>query len=184
MGGSIEDSTGRQDCPVYEIKHAVERLRAAAEAARALPFPFMLTARAENYLVGKSDLDDTIKRLQAYQEAGADVLYAPGLPSTAAIATVVSSVNRPVNVAMELSSAQLDLESLSRIGVKRISVGSALARAALGAFLHAAWEMRMHGSFSFLDETVSYWDINALFAADAAAAGGNTLCMLTKVGGR
>lgn len=184
VGGSIEDSTGRQNCPVYEIKHAVERIRAAAEAAHNLPFPFMLTARAENYLVGKPDLDDTIKRLQAYQEAGADILYAPGLPSTIAIATVVSSVNRPLNVLMGLSGGQPDFETLARIGVKRISVGSALSRAALGAFLRAAWEMRVHGSFSFLDEIVSYRDINALFAADAAAAGDKYSLHAQKVGGR
>jgi 2-methylisocitrate lyase-like PEP mutase family enzyme len=112
-------------------------IRAAAEAARALPFPFTLTARAENYLVGRPDLRDTIKRLQAYEEAGADVLYAPGLTSKEDIASLVSSVGRPVNVIMALQGVRLSLKELSEMGVKRISVGSALSRAALGAFLHS-----------------------------------------------
>ena len=137
-GGSIEDATNRQDDPIYEYQLAVERVRAAAEAARSLAFPFTLTARAENYLVGRPDLKDTIKRLQAYQEAGADVLYAPGLTSKDEIAAVVSSVDRPVNVVMGLQGVQLSLAALSEIGVKRVSVGSALTRAALGAFLRAA----------------------------------------------
>jgi 2-methylisocitrate lyase-like PEP mutase family enzyme len=120
-------------------------------------------ARAENYVVGRHDLKDTIKRLQAYQEAGADVLYAPGLASKDEIAAVVSSVDRPLNVLMGTGGVGLDLAELSRIGVKRVSVGSALARAALGAFLRAAQEMREHGTFTFADEAVSYRDINAMF---------------------
>ncbi|MGB9428519.1 MAG: isocitrate lyase/phosphoenolpyruvate mutase family protein [Gammaproteobacteria bacterium] len=170
VGGSIEDSTGRPDHPVYEFEHAVERVRAAAEAAHALPFSFMLTGRAENYLVGRPDIRDTIKRLQAYQEAGADVLYAPGLASRGDIAAVVNSVDRPVNVVMGLQGIRLNLADLSAIGVKRISVGSALARAALGTFLRAAREMLEHGSFSFADDAVSYRDINTLFKTDTAAA--------------
>jgi 2-methylisocitrate lyase-like PEP mutase family enzyme len=164
VGGSIEDATGRSDQPTYEHGHAVERVRAAADAARALPFPFTLTARAENYLVGRPDLDDTIRRLQAYQTAGADVLYAPGLVSTDDIAAVVRSVDRPVNVVTGLQGVQLSLAALSAIGVKRVSVGSALSRAALGAFLRAAREMREHGTFAFADEAVSYRDISAMFA--------------------
>ena len=164
VGGSIEDASGRVDRPIYEHAHAVERIRAAAEAVRALPFTFMLTARAENYLVGKPDLKDTIERLQAYQEAGADVLYAPGLTSTDDIATVVRSVDRPVNVVMGLQGAQLDLATLSAMGVKRVSVGSTLYRAALGAFLRAAREMREHGTFVFAHDAVSYRDISAMFA--------------------
>ncbi|MGA9852611.1 MAG: isocitrate lyase/phosphoenolpyruvate mutase family protein [Gammaproteobacteria bacterium] len=163
VGGSIEDSTGRPDHPVYVLEHAAERIRAAAEAAHVLPFPFMLTARAENYLLGRPNIKDTIARLQAYQEAGADVLYAPGLATRDDIAAVVSSVDRPVNVVIGLQGVRLDLMELSAIGVKRISVGSALSRAALGAFLRAAREMCEQGSFSFADEAVSYRDINALF---------------------
>jgi 2-methylisocitrate lyase-like PEP mutase family enzyme len=164
-GGSIEDMSPQPGHPIYEHKHAAERVRAAAEVVRALPFTFTLTARAENYLVGKPDLGDTIKRLQAYQEAGADVLYAPGLTSKDDIAAVVRSVDRPVNVIMGLQGVQLNLAELSAIGVKRVSVGSALTRAALGAFLRAAREMREHGTFTFAEEAVSYRDISAMFAA-------------------
>ena len=124
--------------PIYCLEHAVARVEAAVEAAHSLPFPFTLTARAENYLHGNPDLKDTIKRLQAYQEAGADVLYAPGLRTKEDIAEVVRSVDRPVNALMGLQGVQLSQAELSEIGVKRISVGSALARAALGAFLRAA----------------------------------------------
>jgi 2-methylisocitrate lyase-like PEP mutase family enzyme len=163
VGGSIEDSTSRADDPVYELERAVERVRAAAEAARALPFPFTLTARAENHIVGRPDLGDTIRRLQAYQEAGADVLYAPGLATREDIAAVVAAVDRPVNVLMGLQGVRLGLAELSGMGVKRVSVGSALSRAALGAFLRAGREMREQGTFGFADEAVSYRDISALF---------------------
>ena len=162
-GGSIEDLSGRMGGAVYEIGHAAERVRAAAEAVRGLPFQFTLTARAENYLAGRPDLHDTIKRLQAYQEAGADVLYAPGLTSKDDMAAVVSAVDRPVNVVMGLTGVQLSLADLSAIGVKRISVGSALSRAALGAFLRAAGEMREHGTFAFAAEAVSVRDLSAIF---------------------
>ncbi len=165
VGGSIEDATGRAESPLYELDHAADRVRAAAEVTRKLPFTFTLTARAENYLVGRPDLKDTIQRLQAYQEAGADVLYAPGLTSKTDIASVVNSVDRPVNVIMGLQGVQLTLAELSTIGVKRISVGSALSRAALGAFLRAAKEMREHGTFTFAADAVSYRDISAMFPA-------------------
>ncbi|MDP3841918.1 MAG: isocitrate lyase/phosphoenolpyruvate mutase family protein [Oxalobacteraceae bacterium] len=165
VGGSIEDATNRPDEPIYRHELAVERIRAASEAARGLQFPFMLTGRAENYLVGRPDLKDTIKRLQAYQEAGADVLYAPGLTSKDDIAAVVSSVDRPLNVVMGLQGVQLSVAALSDIGVKRISVGSALSRAALGAFLRAAREMQQHGTFDFANEAVSYQEISAMFNA-------------------
>ena len=165
VGGSIEDSTGRLDEPIYERALAVERIRAAADVIRRFPFPFMLTARAENYLVGRSDLKDTIERLQAYQEAGADVLYAPGLTSKSDIAAVVSSVDRPVNVLMGLQGVKITLAELSEIGVKRVSVGSGLARCALGAFLRAASEMREHGTFSFADDATPYRTINSIFAS-------------------
>jgi 2-methylisocitrate lyase-like PEP mutase family enzyme len=163
VGGSIEDATGRSDHPIYEIEPAIERVRAAIAAARALPFPFTLTARAENYWHGRSDLADTIKRLQAYEEAGADVLYAPGLATKADIAAVVKSVNRPVNVVMGLQGVQLSLAELSAIGVKRVSVGSALCRTALGAFLRAAREMREDGTFSFAAEAVNPREMSAIF---------------------
>jgi 2-methylisocitrate lyase-like PEP mutase family enzyme len=165
VGGSIEDMSRQPGHPIYEREHAVERVRAAAEAVRALPFPFTLTARSENYLAGQPDLRDTIKRLQAYQEAGADVLYAPGLRSKQDIAAVVTSVDRPVNVVMGLQGVQLSLVELSAMGVKRVSVGSALSRAALSAFLRAAREMLEHGTFSFAEDAVSFRDINAILKA-------------------
>ncbi len=162
-GGSIEDMSREPGHPIYEHSHAVERIRAATEVVRGLACPFTLTARAENYLAGRPDLKDTIRRLQAYQEAGADVLYAPGLTSQDDIATVVKSVDRPVNVVMGLQGVQLSLGQLSAIGVKRVSVGSALSRAALGAFLRAAREMQQQGTFSFAEQAVGYRDINAMF---------------------
>jgi 2-methylisocitrate lyase-like PEP mutase family enzyme len=163
VGGSIEDATGHPDNPIYEMELAVERVRAAVAAVRRLPFPFTLTARAENYLHGRPDLRDTINRLQAYQEAGADVLYAPGLATKEDVAAVVRSVNRPVNVVMGLQGAQLSLAELSALGVRRVSVGSALCRTALGAFLRAAREMREQGTFVFASEAVSSKEVNAIF---------------------
>ena len=163
VGGSIEDSTVRPDDPIYEHQLAADRVRAAAEVARSLPFPFTLTARAENFLVGRPDLEDTIRRLQSYQEAGADVLYAPGLTTVDQITAVVSSVDRPVNVLMGLQGVQLSLAVLSEVGVQRVSVGSALCRAALGATLRAALEMRDRGTFAFAEESVSYREISNLF---------------------
>lgn len=162
-GGSIEDGTARPEEPLYELELAAERVRAAVEVARSLPFPFTVTGRAENYLVGRPDLDDTIRRLQAYQEAGADVLYAPGLRSREDIAAVVRSVDRPVNVVMGLQGVQLSLADLAEIGVKRVSVGSALSRVALGAFLRAAREMRDQGTFSFAGEAVNYRELSEMF---------------------
>ncbi len=163
-GCSIEDLSGRAGGTVYEFEYAVDRVRAAAEVARSLPFPFTLTARAENYLTGRPDLRDTIARLQAYQVAGADVLYAPGLTSKDDISALVRSVDRPVNVLAGLVGASLSVAELSAIGVQRISVGSALSRAALGEFLRAAREMREQGTFSFAEQAVSYRDVSAMFA--------------------
>ncbi|MBV8206648.1 MAG: isocitrate lyase/phosphoenolpyruvate mutase family protein [Acidobacteria bacterium] len=162
VGGSIEDSTGRAEDPIYPLEFAKARIAAAAEAAHNLPFTFTLTARAENYLYGRADLKDTIRRLQAYQEAGADVLYAPGLTSREDIAAVVAAVDRPVNVLMGLQEAHFSLAELSSMGVKRISVGSALCRAAIGAFLRAAREMRERGTFSFARDAASSSDIARL----------------------
>jgi len=162
-GGSIEDGTQHPEDPIYDVELAARRVRAAAETAHSLPYPFTLTARAENYLVGRPDLKDTIRRLQAYQEAGADVLFAPGLVDREDIAAVVGSVDRPVNVVMGLQGVQLSLADLSKIGVRRVSVGSALSRAALGAFLRAAREMRENGTFTFAREAVPFKDISAMF---------------------
>jgi 2-methylisocitrate lyase-like PEP mutase family enzyme len=166
VGGSIEDATERSDDPIYERSLAIERIRAAAEVALDLPFPFILTARCENYLVGRPDLKDTIERLQMYQGAGADVLYAPGLTTKDDIAAVVSSVDRPVNVLMALKGVELSVAELSTIGVKRISVGSALARCALTALLRGAREMREHGTFRFADDAETFRNINSLFGTD------------------
>src|SRR5262249_28904842 len=163
VGGSIEDATGRPDNPIYELAHAADRVRAAVAAARSLPFTFTLTARAENYLHGRPDLKDTVTRLQAYQEAGADVLYAPALATKEDIATVVKSVDRPVNVVMGLRGVQLGAGELSALGVKRISVGSALYRAALGARLGGAREMLEQGTFDFAKQAANAREISAMF---------------------
>lgn len=165
VGGSIEDGTGETGNPLYELGYAADRVRAAAEVAHALPFPFLLTARAENYLVGRPDLRDTIARLQAYQQAGADVLYAPGLLTGEDILAVVTSVDRPVNVLMSLPGSQLNVRTLEGLGVRRVSVGSGLARAALGAFLRAAEEMRVQGTFSFAEHAASSRTLNALLSS-------------------
>jgi 2-methylisocitrate lyase-like PEP mutase family enzyme len=163
-GCSIEDVAARRQQAPYELSLAAERIRAAAEVARSLAFPFTLTARAENYVIGRPDLRDTITRLQAFQEAGADVLFAPGLTIKQEIIAVIRSVDRPVNVVMGLQGVQLSLAELSQIGVKRVSVGSALSRAALGAFLRAAHEMQAHGTFTFAEDAVKYADMNKMLA--------------------
>src|SRR5215212_750614 len=165
VGGSIEDmkkETGRQ---LYDIEFAADRIRAAAEAARALPSTFTLTARAENFLVAQPDLADTIKRLQAYEAAGADVLYAPGLTRKEDIVSVVTSVGRPVNVLMGMAGVRFSLSELSEMGTKRISVGSALSRAAMGAFVRAAQEMQTHGTFTFVDEAANSRELSAMVDA-------------------
>jgi 2-methylisocitrate lyase-like PEP mutase family enzyme len=164
VGGSIEDTTNRPGDPIFEIAEAVDRVRAAVEAARALPFPFTLTARAENYLWDRRDLKDTIARLQAFQDAGADVLYAPGLSTRDDIAAVVSSVDRPVNVVMGLVGVQLSLDELSKLGVRRVSVGSALMRAAVGAFHRAAEEMKTRGTFTFAETAANYRSLKDIFS--------------------
>jgi 2-methylisocitrate lyase-like PEP mutase family enzyme len=162
VGGSIEDMTKQPDRQLYEIEFAAERVRAAVEAARALPFTFTLTARAENFLVGEPYLNDTIKRLQAYEEAGADVLYAPGLTKKDEIVSVVSSVSRPVNVLMGIPGIGLSLNELSELGVKRISVGSTLSRVALGALIRAAREMQIDGTFTWVDDAVNSRELVAM----------------------
>jgi len=164
VGGSIEDATGRVDEPIYPFALAVERVAAAVQAVRTLPFPFTLTARAENFINGRPDLADTLRRLEAFAAAGADVLYAPGLNSRADIEAVVKAVTpRPVNVVMGLSGAAFSLDELGAMGVKRVSLGSALARAAYGAFVSAAREVRTRGTFRFADGAIPYAEINAMF---------------------
>ena len=160
VGGSIEDATGDSARPIYDFAHAVERIAAAVEAAQSASIPFTLTARAENFLFGRPDLDDTIRRLQAFEAAGADVLYAPGLRDLEAIRTVCAAVSRPVNVVMGLSGASFSVEELAAAGVKRISLGSALARAALGAFLRGAREINDEGTFTFAGMAASFADLD------------------------
>lgn len=162
-GGSIEDARGNGLEPIYPMALAAERVRAAVEAVRALSVPFVVTARAENYITGRPDLADTIARLQAYQDAGADVLFAPGLVTAEDIGAVVRSVDRPVNVLMGRPGQGIDLKQLRALGVRRVSVGSGFARAALGAFLRAAREVRERGTFDFAADAVPYAQINAMF---------------------
>jgi 2-methylisocitrate lyase-like PEP mutase family enzyme len=153
VGGSIEDATGDARDPIFAFNYAVERVAAAAEAARGRPF--LLTARAENYLWKRPDLDDTIRRLQAFAKAGADVLYAPGLPSIDAIRTVCAAVDKPVNVVMGLKGAAYTVADLEAAGVKRISVGGSFARAALGGFFRAAKEVKEKGTFTYAADAMS-----------------------------
>ena len=162
-GCSIEDATGRREKPIYDLSQAVERVAAAVEAtARLLPFAFTLTARAENFLHGRPDLDDTVCRLQAFEAAGADVLYAPGLREADAIRTVCLSLGKPVNVVMGLAGTAFSVEQLAGLGVRRISVGSALARAALGEFLRAAEEIRT-GTFAFAERAAPFQLVERFF---------------------
>jgi 2-methylisocitrate lyase-like PEP mutase family enzyme len=158
-GCSIEDATGRPDQPIYERAHAIARVAAAVEAARAGAFPFVLTARAENFLHGRPDLDDTIARLQAFEAAGADVLYAPGLRDLETIRQVCAALSKPVNVLMALPGMPLSVEQLAAAGARRISLGSALSRAALGAVLRAAREIQEQGTFGFIDAAASSAEI-------------------------
>jgi len=162
-GCSIEDVPGRQGQGPYELSVAAERVRAAAQAAHSMPYSFTLTARAENYIIGRPDLRDTIARLQAFQEAGADVLFAPGLKTREEVVAVVRSVDRPVNVIMGLQGVQLNLDELSEMGVKRISVGSSLSRAALSTFYRAAREMKERRTFAFAEDVLKVGELNALF---------------------
>jgi len=161
VGGSIEDTTGDPAEPVRPLDDAVERVAAAAGAARALSFPFTLTARAENFLHGRADIEDTIGRLKAYAAAGADVLYAPGLPDLESVRAVCAAVDRPVNV---LASAGQTLTELRACGVRRVSVGSALSRAALGCVRRAALEVLEQGTFTFAAAGIPYGELNALMS--------------------
>jgi 2-methylisocitrate lyase-like PEP mutase family enzyme len=167
VGGSIEDATGDPRDPIYDFDLATQRIAAAAEAAHATQF--VLTARAENFLHGWPDLEDTIARLQAFAQAGADVVYAPGLPSLDAIGRVCASVSKPVNVVMGLRGAVFSVDELAAAGVKRVSVGGAFARAALGGFLRAAREVRERGTFTFAADAVAHAEITGFMAGEGVA---------------
>jgi 2-methylisocitrate lyase-like PEP mutase family enzyme len=165
VGGSIEDATGDPQNPIYDFALAVERVQAAVEMGRSLPVPFVLTARAENLLHGRPDLDDTIRRLQAFEKAGADVLYAPGLRDIPTIRTVVRAVGKPLNVVMSAADPAITQAQLAEAGVKRISVGGALSRLALAAFLKGAREMKDAGGFTWVRDTVPTKDLKTVFRA-------------------
>ena len=164
-GCSIEDvpRDGRERGP-YALEVAAARVRAAVDAARSLSFPFTLTARAENFIAGRPDLADTIARLKAFEAAGADVLFAPGLTTREQIVEVIRAVKHPVNVIMGLTGMRFSLADLDAMGVRRVSVGSSLARAALGAFLGAVDEMRTKGTFTYAASAVKNSEMNAAFA--------------------
>jgi 2-methylisocitrate lyase-like PEP mutase family enzyme len=160
VGCSIEDSSGDKSRPLYEIQRASERIAAAVQAAKALPFRFTLTARAENFVRGKPDLDDTIKRLLAYEQAGADVLFAPALPDLAAVRSVCSAVSRPVNFMAGIRAKSFTVAQLVEAGVKRISFASSLYRAAITGLVEAASEAKQGGTFGYLDKTMTTAELN------------------------
>lgn len=162
VGCSIEDATGDKDKPLFELEYAAERVAAAAHAAQALPFPFTLTARTENYLRGNPNLDDTIKRLQAFERAGANVLFAPRLPDLDAVRAVCSSVTLPVNFMVTIKGKSFSVAELTAAGVKRISFASSLYRAAMTGLIDAAREIKEHGTFTYLDHTITSGDYNNL----------------------
>ncbi|HKZ05076.1 MAG TPA: isocitrate lyase/phosphoenolpyruvate mutase family protein [Methylomirabilota bacterium] len=161
VGGSIEDATGDKDKPLYDLGQATERVAAAAEAARTLPFPFTFTARAENFLRGNPNLDDTIRRLQAYERAGADVLFAPGLPDLAAVRTVCAAVSQPFNFMVGIKGKSFTVAELADAGVKRISLATSLYRAAMTGLLDAAREVKDKGTFTYVDRSVPTPELNA-----------------------
>ena len=161
VGGSIEDATGDRERPLYDIGQATERVAAAVEAARKLSFPFTLTARSENFIRGNPNLDDTIRRLQAFERAGADVLFAPGLPDLNAVRTVCAAVSRPFNFMVGIKGKSFTVAELAEAGVKRISLGTALYRAAMSGLLDAAREITDKGTFGFVDRAVSTPDLYA-----------------------
>jgi 2-methylisocitrate lyase-like PEP mutase family enzyme len=158
VGGSIEDATGSKDKPLFDLGHAVERVAAAAEAARGLSF--VLTARTENFLRGNPDLDDTIRRLQAFEKAGADVLMAPGLPDLAAVRAVCAAVKKPVNFMAGIKGKSFTVKELEAAGVRRISVASSFYRAAMGGLIEAAQEVRKNGTFGYLDRALTTSELN------------------------
>ena len=162
VGGSIEDATGDAQKPIYDFNLAVERVHAAVEAARSLPVPFMLTARAENFLHDRKDMDDTIRRLQAFEAAGADVLYAPGLYSLEEMRIVTSALKKPFNAVMGFADPKIKLDQLGEAGVKRVSIGGGLNRVALKAFMDAAKQMRQ-GNFGFIASMAPMAEVRGAF---------------------
>ena len=160
VGGSIEDATGNKDKPLYDIAHAAERVQAAAQAARSLAFPFTLTARAENFLRGNPDLDDTIRRLQAFEQAGADVLFAPGLPDLAAVRAVCAAVSKPVNFMAGIRGKSFTVAELEAAGVRRISLATSLYRAAMTGLRDAAREVAQDGTFGYLERSLTTPELN------------------------
>ena len=160
VGGSIEDATGHKDKPLYDLAHATERVAAAVHAARAFPFPFTLTARAENFLRGNPDLDDTIRRLQAYEKAGADVLFAPGLPDLAAVKKVCGALKKPFNFMVGIRGKSFSVAELEAAGVRRISLATSLYRAAMTGLLDAAREVKEHGTFDYLERSLTTPELN------------------------
>ncbi len=161
VGCSIEDASGNPDAPIFEFGHATERIAAAAAAARALPFPFTLTGRTENFLRGRPDLDDTIKRLKAYEAAGADALMAPGLPDLDAVRAVCAAVGKPFNFMVGIKGRSFTVAALATAGVKRISLATSLYRAAMTGLMNAAKEVREQGTFGYLDTSLATPDMNA-----------------------
>jgi 2-methylisocitrate lyase-like PEP mutase family enzyme len=157
-GGSIEDASGNKDKPLFDFGHAVERVAAAVEAARQRPF--MLTARTENFLRGNPDLDDTIRRLQAFEKAGADVLMAPGLPDLAAVRAVCAAVNKPVNFMAGIKGKSFSVKELEAAGVRRISLATSLYRAAMSGLVEAAREVKAGGSFGYLERSLTTPELN------------------------
>ncbi|MCI0726760.1 MAG: isocitrate lyase/phosphoenolpyruvate mutase family protein, partial [Chloroflexi bacterium] len=167
VGGSIEDATGDRDRPLYGFDDAVERVAAAVQAARALPFSFTLTARTENFLRGNPDLEDTIRRLQAFEQAGADVLFAPGLPDLAAVRAVCAAVSKPVNFMAGIKGRSFTIAELEAAGVRRISLASSLYRAAMSGLLEAAQEVKEQGTFGYLDRVLAAPELNRLMEGDS-----------------
>jgi 2-methylisocitrate lyase-like PEP mutase family enzyme len=160
VGGSIEDATGYADAPIYPAEQAVERVAAAVEAARSLPFPFTLTARAENYLRGNPSLEDTIARLQAFEKAGADVLFAPGLPDLEAVRAICGALEKPFNFMAGIKGRSFSVAELQAAGVRRISLATSLYRAAMTGLVEAAREVREQGTFGYLDRALPTGELN------------------------
>lgn len=165
VGGSIEDATGDPKNPIYDFDLAVARVRAAVQVAKSLPVPFVLTARAENLLHGRNDMADTIRRLQAFEAAGADVLYAPGLRTLAEVREVCAAVNRPFNVVTGWLERDITASQLAAAGAKRISVGGALNRLVLASFANAARAMKEQGSFAWMRDMMAIGDLRGMFGA-------------------
>lgn len=167
VGGSIEDSTGNRERPFYGMVQAVERVAAAVEAARSLPFPFMLTARAENFIRGNPDLDDTIARLKAFEDAGADVLFAPGLPDLDAVRAVCAALSKPFNFMVAIRGRSFSVPELQAAGVRRISLATTLYRAAMTGLVDAAREAREQGTFGFVDRVMTTPELNGFMQGES-----------------